>query len=224
MPGFCSRRKRPPRAQSKTDNGLERLVRRQNLRYSVAVVGGPLLLRLIRPYGDEKSFVAGEGWTLTRTTMVLVDQGPIDEGTLVRFDVVLQNGRRLIRAEGTVIGFEPATGERPGGTRVRFRRFGASTKDFIDRVVAARRRGDGSQDVDEGSSPVAADAPERSSPRASLPGTPALGSAVDDAEGGSGVRRSLPRVVAAPPHREDLLARLRERFARREGAALAVGK
>jgi hypothetical protein len=176
----------------------------------VIVVGDPLLLRLVRPYADERSFVAAEGWTLTRTEMLLIDEGPLAEGTLVRFDVELASGKRLVRAEGRVTGFEPATADKAGGTRVRFRRFGASTKDFIDRVMAER-----GQNGAERSSPRAQDRPERPA---------VLQNAEEDQETGSGVRTRLVRVVPAPPHREDLLARLRERFARRESSAIGYGK
>ncbi|HMJ15555.1 MAG TPA: hypothetical protein VK524_29265 [Polyangiaceae bacterium] len=99
----------------------------------------PVALRIVRPYASEDEFLAGDLWTLDAKGALLVDQGPLDAGTLVRFDVVLTNGERLIRAEGKVVKYVEPSAARPGGLRVRFTRFGGSTKTFIDRAIALRR-------------------------------------------------------------------------------------
>jgi hypothetical protein len=83
-----------------------------------------------------------------------------------------------------VIGAVAAQGGRPGGLRVRFKRFGAATKAFIDRAV---NRG-----------VMAERAPEPLPPP----------------EENSGIRSRAPSPVSAPPNRDELLARLRERRSR----------
>ena len=46
----------------------------------------------------------------------------------------------LLDAEAKTRGHEPASADSPGGLRVAFKRYGASTKELIDRAVAHRRR------------------------------------------------------------------------------------
>lgn len=99
----------------------------------------PVILRIVRPYASEAEFLAGDLWTLDAKGALLVDQAALAPGTLVRFDVVLSTGERLIRAEGKVVKYVEPTPARPGGLRVRFTRFGGSTKAFIDRAVELRR-------------------------------------------------------------------------------------
>jgi hypothetical protein len=98
-----------------------------------------VILRVERPYASEDEFLAGDLWTIDAKAALLIGVAPLDPGTLVRFDVVLSTGERVIRAEGKVLKYVDATPARPGGLRVRFTRFGGSTKAFIDRVVQLRR-------------------------------------------------------------------------------------
>jgi hypothetical protein len=102
-------------------------------------VSEPVNLRIVRPYASEDEFLAGDLWTLDAKGALLVNQSALDPGTLVRFDVVLSTGERVIRAEGKVVKYVEPTATRPGGLRVRFTRFGGSTKAFIDRAVELRR-------------------------------------------------------------------------------------
>ncbi len=99
----------------------------------------PVILRIVRPYATEDEFLAGDLWTLDAKSALLVGQPALDPGTLVRFDVVLSTGERVIRAEGKVVKYVEPAAARPGGLRVRFTRFGGSTKAFIDRAVELRR-------------------------------------------------------------------------------------
>ncbi len=71
-------------------------------------------------------------------SMVLIDQPELPVDAVVRFDVALADGTKLIRAEGRVLRSLPPLGSRPGGLQVKFTRFGASTKAFLDRAVALR--------------------------------------------------------------------------------------
>jgi len=74
--------------------------------------------------------------------MLLIDQPPLDKDTAIVFDVTLRDGSRPIKAEARVTRHVEAEGERPGGLRVRFKRYGAPTKAFIERAVALVARGD----------------------------------------------------------------------------------
>jgi hypothetical protein len=72
--------------------------------------------------------------------MFLIVDDVLAPETAVVFDVALENGVKVIRAEGRVEHDVPAEGTHPGGLRVRFRRFGAQTKTFIDRAVRHAER------------------------------------------------------------------------------------
>jgi hypothetical protein len=147
----------------------------------VMSVSQPIVLHLVRPYGGEEEYLAAEGWTIEARGMLLIDAAPLPADTAVLFDVTLEGGQKPIRAEGRVIGSVAAQGGVPGGVRVRFKRFGAATKAFIDRAVSRNA--------------VAARPPEPPPPP----------------EENSGVRRRAPSPVSAPPNRDELLARLRQR-------------
>lgn len=127
-------------------------------------VSDPIVLRIVRPYDHVDAFVSAEGWTLNRRGMVLLDQPALARDTVVRFDVSLRSGERLVLAEGVVVGFAAANDRRPPALKVRFTRFGASTKAFIDRVVEQQEAGEiartATAEVEAVSAP-----PPRSAPR-----------------------------------------------------------
>jgi len=139
----------------------------------------PTVLHVVRPYGGEEAYLAAEGWTIEARSMLLLGAAPLPADTAVLFDITLEGGQKPIRAEGRVIGEVPAHGGFPAGLRVRFKRFGAATKAFIERAVALNA--------------VAA---------RSLEPPP---------EERSEVRSRAPSIVSAPPNRDELLAKLRER-------------
>ncbi|MEB2312143.1 MAG: hypothetical protein OZ921_18345 [Sorangiineae bacterium] len=144
-------------------------------------------LHVVRPYASEAELIEAEAWAFSPKGMVLIGEGALPADTVVRFDVSLSDGTKLVVAEGRVLGVVAPENDRPGGLRVRFRRFGAATKAFVERAVAARG-GDQSVAV-SASMPPAASAP-------------------DSARDASGIHaRPLP----APADREALLARLRAR-------------
>lgn len=105
---------------------------------SSGVVSDPVVLRIVRPYATVEEYLAREGWSLSVKSMVLFDAGDLAPGTLVRFDVALASGEKVIRAEGQVVRTLAPTGQRPGGLQVKFRRFGASTKELLERAMARR--------------------------------------------------------------------------------------
>lgn len=103
----------------------------------------PRILRITRPYESVDDYIQSEGWTISTKRMILLDQPRFERDTIVRFELSLQNGEKLIRAEAKVVGYQTATPDKPGGPKVRFKRFGGSTKDFITQVVAEHGPGPG---------------------------------------------------------------------------------
>lgn len=156
----------------------------------------PVILRVVRPYASEDEFLAGDLWTIDAKATLLIGVAPLDPGTLVRFDVVLSTGKLVIRAEGKVLKYVEATPARPGGLRVRFTRFGGSTKAFIDRAVALRRA---STPARPDATPAPSARPPVPSP-ASAPSTPAeapTAAPTDSAPTSSAPRASGPAPRAA---------------------------
>ena len=144
----------------------------------------PIVVHVVRPYSSEQAYLSAEAWSIDPKGMLLIDAEALPSDTLVLFDVALADGQKPIRAEGRVVGMVPPSGDRPGGMKVRFKRFGSATKAFIERAVQAKK------------SAGEPEAPAAASPAAHEP---------------SGVRQRVPGPVAAPSNREELLARLRQR-------------
>lgn len=180
----------------------------------------PVVVHVVRPYASEQEYLAAEAWSIDARGMLLIDAEALPPDTAVLFDVALADGSKPIRAEGRATTFAAPSGDRPGGLRVRFKRFGAATKAFIERAVKAK------SDADRPSQPEA----ERPSlvevERVSLPEVrqsmtdleayvapsappPIVAPAPPPLE--SSVRERIPGPIAAPKNREELLARLRLR-------------
>jgi hypothetical protein len=124
----------------------------------------PVVHHFVRPYANEEEYLAAEAWTLDARSMILVGETGLVPDTPILFDVTLGDGARPIKAEARVLGpVEPHDGK-PGGVRVRFRRYGAPTKAFIERAMAFVATG-----VDSGPPPAPAGPPEPSSPGLSAP-------------------------------------------------------
>lgn len=180
----------------------------------------PIVVHVVRPYESELEYLAAEAWSIDARSMLLIDADELPTDTAVLFVVSLLDGQKPIRAEGRVVAVVPAKGDRPGGLKVRFKRFGAATKAFIDRALKAR---DQAPSAPTASSPEAAPPPEPSRPSTSeveRPSMPEVRASMTELEPvvvsnahahePSGIR---PRVgpVAAPANREELLERLRLR-------------
>lgn len=103
----------------------------------------PRILRITRPYESVDDYIESEGWTISTKRMILLDQPRLDRDTIVRFELSLQNGDKLIRAEARVVGYQAPTPDKPGGPKVRFKRFGGTTKAFIQQVVSEHGPGPG---------------------------------------------------------------------------------
>jgi len=199
------------------------------------VLSSPIVIHMHRPYASEDEYIARERFSIEAKSMLLIDQPALPLDTAVVFDVTLDNGQKPIRAEAKVIGYVEPLGDRPGGLRVRFRRFGAATKAFIDRAVNGTPAANASSPtidsavdaapptppsaVNAAPLPIALDATQNATPSSdmraeSAPSAPANqpineGNESDEA---SGIHKKtgLP-YVAAPANREALLARLRQR-------------
>jgi len=225
-------------------------------------VSKPRILRLSRPYDSVEDYVANEGWSISTKRMILIDQPRLEKDTIVRFEVSLTNKEKVIRAEARVVGYQAPEDGRPGGPKVRFKRFGGTTKSFIQRVVQEHGPVPGldtiypsspaeamasvhpaSADTEaldelasdpEASSPEATSSPETVSASDELPSDPDA-AADHEANHGphappsngaafvpQGSSQALERLrehmharadhhIDAPPDRESLLARLRDR-------------
>jgi hypothetical protein len=193
-------------------------------------VADAVLLRVERPYASEDEYIAQEGWTIDDKSIVLVGQEELPKDTVVRFEVVLADGSKPIRAEGKVSRLIAATSGKPGGLKVRFRRFDAATKKFIERAVAERKAARRSRKPPaselpplvlepEAAAPASMPAPDAESEPDAAPEIVAGGDAVEAAMSPPPVKRGRaqragPKVVSAPPNRDELLQRLRDRLAK----------
>jgi hypothetical protein len=183
-------------------------------------LSSPIVIHVLRPYANEEEYLASERFSIDSKSMLLIDQPPLPVETPVVFDIQLQNGQKPIRAEAKVIGPVAATNDKPGGLRVRFKRFGAATKAFIDRAISGREAA------------TLPGPPPHATPRVSIRSAPSLVPALGTGAQGptlalpdlakasastaerresSGIHRRPVVPVAAPVNREELLAKLRTR-------------
>lgn len=165
-----------------------------------------IVIHVLRPYASEEEYLASEANSIDAKGMLLIDQPPLPAETSIVFDVQLQNGQKPIRAEARVVGYAASAPDKPGGVRVRFKRFGAATKAFIDRAVALNQAS--RAPAPPPSSPsVAAASPAVVEPRELRTTSPGGN---PDREP-SGIHRRLVAPVPPPANREELLERLRVR-------------
>ena len=172
------------------------------------------IVRVVRPFQNEAEFLAAEAWTIDDKSVLLIEQPELAKKSLVRFEVTLESGATLLRAEAKVLRYEPPREDRPGGLRVKLKRYNASTKALIMRALEARKLQ---------ARAVAGEAPETDIQPLELfipvldaqVGDDALADVAPDSDV-SQVRTSTVTHVDAPPNRDALLERLRER-ARRSG-------
>jgi hypothetical protein len=181
----------------------------------------PIVLHVIRPYANAEEYLRNEAWTMDARTMLLIGEADLPPGTQVTFDVTLGDGSRPIRAEARVLANVEPTGARPGGVRVRFKRYGASTKTFIDKAVEMADRASlrpPPQAPRPPTVPPPRDPSER--PPSPAPGTAVALAPILGAPSGDELRQVLVTLrsraaagseLAAPEERELLLERLRQR-------------
>jgi len=124
----------------------------------------PLRIRL--PFATEDEFIEKYGQHVARGGIFIATKSTKPEGTAVSFDLILTDGTKLMRGEGSVQ--KLSTDEQPGrsGMLVRFERVDARTKALIDRIIALRAG------VTKLEAPVIApSAPEPPAPKLSPPAT-----------------------------------------------------
>jgi hypothetical protein len=178
----------------------------------------PVVVHVVRPYASEQEYLAAEAWSIDARGMLLVDADALAPDTAVLFDVALEGGQKPIRAEGRVVKVVAPANGRPGGLKVRFKRFGSATKAFIERAVKAQST---ATEPDHPSAPEAERPSQVELDRPSMPevrlsmtdleAPAALASSPERDREPSGVRERVPGPVAAPANREELLQRLRQR-------------
>lgn len=174
-------------------------------------MSSPVVIHVVRPYADEEEYLARESESINAKSMVLIDQPALPFDTAVVFDIQLGNGNKPIRAEAKVMGSVAATSTTPGGLRVRFKRFGAATKAFIDRAVALHGAPAPAPEAAR-PAPAALEAVPTSEPEPiSAPLASPIEAAAERGES-SGVHRRPVIPVGAPANREELLQRLRVRL------------
>lgn len=190
----------------------------------------PVVVHVVRPYATEQEYLAAEAWSIEARSMLLIDLEPLPVDTAVLFDIALADGQKPIRAEGRVVGEIAPSGDRPGGVRVKFKRFGAATKAFIERAVKSRGpSGEPELPSQPGAERPSASENERVSAveveRVSVveierPSLPELRASMTELEAVqspappervSEVNQRRPGPIPAPANRDELLARLRQR-------------
>jgi hypothetical protein len=168
----------------------------------------PIVIHMHRPYASEEEYIEHERFSIEAKSMLLIDQPALPLETAVVFDVTLDNGQQPIRAEAKVVGYVEPEGDRPGGLRVRFRRFGAATKAFIDRAVNGLPAAAAVAVV---VAPPALDVAPAANVTETQASTASQTNEGKESEEASGIHRKTAVPVVAPINREALLARLRGR-------------
>jgi len=163
-------------------------------------LSSPIVIHVLRPYANEDEYLAHERTSIDSKSMLLIDQPALPAETQIVFDIQLVNGQKPIRAEGKVMGYVEANADTPAGLRVRFKRFGAATKAFIDRALSAP-------------TPIAVSPADLLAAPLEVSLSPAAPPAAETPSSEtSGIHRKVS-AVSAPRDRDALLARLRGRKA-----------
>lgn len=96
-------------------------------------------LRCSLDYPDIESFIVRYGRNLSTRGIFLPSTDPPPAGTAVRFEVVLADGRPILRGEGVVVGRASLDGSEPErlhGMAVRFNRLDPAGRALVERVTA----------------------------------------------------------------------------------------
>jgi hypothetical protein len=203
-------------------------------------LSNPVVLHLTRPYANVEEYLAAEAWTLDTRSMLLIDEPELPIDTMLTFAVTLADGSRPIKAEARVAGTVAPSDGKPGGLRVRFKRYGAPTKAFIERAMALVASGAGGPGGGTAQSLPQASGAEPSSPEPSIaelsapiaaaapvapveqppisaesggfhPVAVAPSGSPDAPAGLSSLRARSAATPETPPNREVLLEKLRQR-------------
>jgi hypothetical protein len=101
-------------------------------------IKAPVAIRVTRPYGSDDEFLQQEIDTLTRTTVMLLGAQSRPQGVILRFEITLATGTPLLRGEGRVVAFRPASQGVDAGLTLRFTRLDARSKALVDRAASMR--------------------------------------------------------------------------------------
>jgi hypothetical protein len=170
--------------------------------------------RIVRPYASVEDFLDGDAWTVDKASMLLIGAEPVDPGTDLAFEIVLESGEVVVSGAGRAVEVENGNDYRPGGLRIKFRQLGADSKAMLKRALETRRAQARAAALE--AEAQAAPAPVEPPPPIEAPPV-VLRTVPKLASEKSGVHARATRVVPPPPNRDQLLDRLRER-ARRVGA------
>jgi hypothetical protein len=177
-------------------------------------VPDPVVFRVVRPYQSVDEFLRAEGAWVDLKRMLVVGAEELPPDTLIRFGVDLESGQSLVRAEARVVGYVQPGDTAPGGLHVRFKRYGASTKSFLERAGQFRAEQLGVV-PDATPSELLLPVPDveldsEVANESVRPDSVPIANAGCEPQSGP-VQRRPARPVAPPTNREQLLARLRAR-------------
>jgi hypothetical protein len=163
-----------------------------------------VVIHLTRPYANADEYLSREAWSIDTRSMVLVEQTELPTETDIVFDVTLGDGSKPIRAEARVVGLVAPADGRPGGLRVRFKRYGAATRAFVERAVSLRW----SEGEAQGEAPAAQPARGSVRPPPSVPPPPgSLRPPTSVRPGPSETPPPSARIAHIPPWEEDKTSR-----------------
>lgn len=97
----------------------------------------PIGVRVQRPYATREEYLEAEADLLGRSHVTLLGAKPRAAGTLLRFEVVLDTGEPVIRAEGRVVEMRQIRSEQ--GLHVKLTRIDNRTKLTLDEATARKR-------------------------------------------------------------------------------------
>ncbi len=160
------------------------------------------ILRVERPYETEAEFLAAEGWSISRKSLLLIEHPSLLEGTTTRCELVLQSGVSLIVAEVVVARQVAASDRRPGGLVVRLKRMSPATAQFLERAAqySGRNEAEASRPNNlEPSRPSASDDPLGAAMLLRASGSSASFPAVVMTEASDPIISNSPSLAPPPP-------------------------
>ncbi|MCC6998437.1 MAG: TIGR02266 family protein [Deltaproteobacteria bacterium] len=133
-------------------------------------------LRLKLKYADVETFVDKFATNISKGGIFIATRQPKPAGTSLRFELLLENGQKLIRGEGVVSwvkDFDPKQPARPHGMGVKFTKLDADSRVLVDRMLAVKqkRASSGAASPSDGV-PVSVASSESGAVKGSAPVTP----------------------------------------------------
>ncbi len=124
-------------APSRPANGdLAKRNRRALSSWTMVDARAPGAIRVSRPYASNDELIEHEADAFSRAGIVLLGAQARPEGSVLRFELTLQDGTSVLRGEGRVTGMKTVAGEQ--GLALRFTRLDSKSKALIDRAAAFR--------------------------------------------------------------------------------------